>query len=1207
MKLFPLLKRNNAPGTGGPSFFPLRECRPGLGRRLRFETLEDRRLLTVGTTPADYSENSFFADSICLESATPKITAAVHSSLVLSVADLEPVLPGATCTLTVKYHVENAENTTLNDFSLRIYFDSTYIQTVKKSDTYASQHGFTEVQSPFNQLPDISVSCANSPKQPISSVLYSDTTGDFETDTNYYVECSWVLLENNCLPLTTFDRTLVSLTFTVQDAATVTNAAAMTFYFTGIITTPTASWSKPDTASTTVSVIGKLPTIDPPTLTKTDRCDEVTVSWKSVDGAAGYKLEYWPSGDSAHPTTVVDSFTGTTWLVTDLSPNTLYYFKVTAKSPYGSDYHSTSQNSMTTDPAIYDLCVKAAGTLSTQSVGSGDTLTISNFGVKNLGNYASGDFTVSFYASTDSQITAADTLLGTLDATSVAFGESVTLSSDPLSTESLAPGKTYYIGWIINKTNDSDLTNNTARLEKTLYKKLTLTGVSITGTVQFNQTLTAKITADGTLSNKTVTYQWYRGETAIALATGSTYQITTSDVGFTLKVTATGSDDYNTTTVTSTPTADVPKIPLDPPTLTFGTITPNSIAVTVGTVTNAAGYLTQYALNKDFDNAKTLTDSTLTGLLPNTTYYFRTKALGDTIYADSDWSDTQNAKTEKITLTGVTITGTAQFNQTLTAKITADGTLSNKTVTYQWYRGETVIDGATGSTYQITTSDVGFTLKVTATGSDDYNATTVTSAPTTAVPKIPLDPPTLTFGTITPNSIAVTVGTVTNAAGYLTQYALNKDFDNAKTLTDSTLTGLLPNTTYYFRTKALGDTVYETSDWSDTQNAKTEKITLTGVTISGTAQVGQTLIAVLEPDGAIATYQWYRDNMAIDGANESFYKLQIADADHTIHVVATGTDHSTGEAASAPTAAVTRTPYCFAQDVYTASPYGDIYITVREPDSELTYLFDLDGDGDYEKSVERGFETLGFYVSVSDRLAADAYNIRVRTIDSQGYSSPSADAQVRVIFSPTLTVLRSLRQDGQILLLNLGITGSRTIASWSINWGDSSPQVYDQISNRLSAIHYYGAVQEATDVTVTVTDICGETYSFVAARHSVTISPSQNAPKFSLPQSAEPGIAPVEDAAVWARFNPQTIQESVVRWNVSGRANECAPSEGAGEISANVLDTIFDDLPAAAFWEQETFGADSITAADWLEPFWSDSKNDSPSEPLETAFDLWLE
>ncbi|MFZ4524873.1 MAG: beta strand repeat-containing protein [Chlorobium sp.] len=87
----------------------------------------------------------------------------------------------------------------------------------------------------------------------------------------------------------------------------------------------------------------------------------------------------------------------------------------------------------------------------------------------------------------------------------------------------------------------------------------------------------------------------------------------------------------------------------------------------------------------------------------------------------------------------VTITGTPKTGETLTALNSledSDGLLG--TISYQWYRGSDTTSVATGSSYTLTSSDVGQTIKVAASYDDGLgNTESLTSSATTAVLKVP--------------------------------------------------------------------------------------------------------------------------------------------------------------------------------------------------------------------------------------------------------------------------------------------------------------------------------------------------------------------------------------------------------------------------------------------------------------------------------------
>ena len=126
-----------------------------------------------------------------------------------------------------------------------------------------------------------------------------------------------------------------------------------------------------------------------------------------------------------------------------------------------------------------------------------------------------------------------------------------------------------------------------------------------------------------------------------------------------------------------------------------------------------------------------------------------------------------------------------------------------------------------------------------------------------------------------------------------------------------------PSTPGTYTYKACVDSVAGESD--TTNNCRSVAITLTNnlatgaPTISGTAQVGQTLTAstsdIADTDGLTNvsySYQWLADDTEIDGATSSTYTVQSTDTDKVIKVRVTFTDDVGNEESltSAATAAV---------------------------------------------------------------------------------------------------------------------------------------------------------------------------------------------------------------------------------------------------------------------------------------------------------------
>ena len=136
---------------------------------------------------------------------------------------------------------------------------------------------------------------------------------------------------------------------------------------------------------------------------------------------------------------------------------------------------------------------------------SGGKFTLSNVTIKNVGNGdAPAGFRIDFYASTDTSITTADTLLfaGTTNA-GLEAGESITFGVPDISVEGLIAGQSYYIGWIVSDVNGETVTsNNTAYCSSKITVPIPALAPDITATVGGN--VTTPSGGKFTLSNVTI-------------------------------------------------------------------------------------------------------------------------------------------------------------------------------------------------------------------------------------------------------------------------------------------------------------------------------------------------------------------------------------------------------------------------------------------------------------------------------------------------------------------------------------------------------------------------------------------------------------------------------------------------------------------------------------------------------------------------------
>ena len=299
---------------------------------------------------------------------------------------------------------------------------------------------------------------------------------------------------------------------------------------------------------------------------------------------------------------------------------------------------------------------------------------------------------------------------------------------------------------------------------------------TISGTPQVDQTLTADTSpiddGDG-LTNVSYRYQWSAGGSDIGGATGSTYTLTASEQGQTIQVRVTFTDDAdNEETLTSEATVAVAAAASAPPltaafqdlpdshdgstTFTFRVLFSEDVGISYVNMRDDAFSLSEGGVTgaRRVDGRSDLweitvepdDDSDVGITLPAN----RSCATTGAICTRED-SPRQLTNSPTATVTGPaeappsntsaagapTISGAPQVEQTLTAdtsSITDEDGLTNVSYSYQWIAGGSDIAGATGSTYTLTSSEQGQTVRVRVTFTDDAdNEETLTSAATVAV------------------------------------------------------------------------------------------------------------------------------------------------------------------------------------------------------------------------------------------------------------------------------------------------------------------------------------------------------------------------------------------------------------------------------------------------------------------------------------------
>jgi hypothetical protein len=472
----------------------------------------------------------------------------------------------------------------------------------------------------------------------------------------------------------------------------------------------------------------------------------------------------------------------------------------------------------------------------------------------------------------------------------------------------------------------------------------------------------------------------------ISGAIGSTYTAAETDEGHALRVVATSTDsDGSGTSATSAATAAVVDIA---PTL----------SVTVSGTAQEGQTLTASAVANDADAVVTyqwqsLTGTTWSNISGATTSTFvvgeaneghQLRVVATSTDSDGSGTSANSAATAAVTDVAPTLTvsvsGNAVEGSTLTATAQATSDSDGGTTTYQWQSltGSTWsnISGATGSTYHVAETDEGHQLRVSATFVDDTGrSVSAASSPTAAVTDIA---PTLsvTVSGTAKEGQTLTATAVANDADAVVTYQWQSlsgtTWSNISGATASTYVVTEANETHQLRVVATSTD----SDGSGTSanSAATAAVTdiapTLSVTVSGTAQEGQTLTAtaVANDGDVVVKYQWQSLSGStwsnISGATGSTYKIAESNEGHQLRVVATSTDTdgSGTSANSAATAAVTDAPptLTISNHAITVAAGGSVALPITEAsfDSDDTLTVTITGLTSYETVTDKHDSTV---------------------------------------------------------------------------------------------------------------------------------------------------------------------------------------------------------------------------------------------------------
>lgn len=396
---------------------------------------------------------------------------------------------------------------------------------------------------------------------------------------------------------------------------------------------------------------------------------------------------------------------------------------------------------------------------------------------------------------------------------------------------------------------------------------LSITTQPASQTVTTGQTATFMVAATG---SGTLTYQWKKNGTAISGATGSSYTTpatTTSDSGSSFGVVVTdtsGSVNSNAATLTVTAAPVAPSITAQPASQTVIARQTATFSVTAsGTATLSYQWKKNGTIISGATSSSYTTPATQSSDSGSSFAVTVTNSLGNI---------TSNAATLTVnvppSITTQPISRTVTVGQTATFSVTAAGT---GTLTYQWAKNGTVINGATSASYTTpaaVASDNGASFTVTVTG----NAGTVTSnaalLAVNAPPSITTQP---ASQTVTAGQTATFSVTATGTATLTYQWAKNGTAIGGATAASYTTPATLAGDNGSSFTVTITNSVSSVTSKAASLTVNVPPA-ITSQPANQSVTAGQTATFTVAATGSgTLSYQWKKNGTVISGATAASY------------------------------------------------------------------------------------------------------------------------------------------------------------------------------------------------------------------------------------------------------------------------------------------------------------------------------------------------
>jgi len=659
--------------------------------------------------------------------------------------------------------------------------------------------------------------------------------------------------------------------------------------------------------------------------------------------------------------------------------------------------------------------------------------------------------------------------------------------------------------------------------------------VTISGTPQVGQVLTASASGVSP-TGSAVVWQWSRDGVAISGATGQSYTLVAADGGHQVSVRGTvGGTASATSTAVNVEAAPVP--------LTSIGLDHSSLSLTMGDT----GALTVSYSPSDTTDDKTVVWSTSDSAVATVAGGVVTaKGAGSATITATVGTHTATCfvtvSQVTPTISSVIASGTLEVGQTLTA-IASGVSPSGAKLSWQWARDGVPIVGETSNTHVITQDDVDHALSVTATVNGSVSATSepiMIQTPLIITPTIWVNQVELPMVTGESFTLVVSHNPEVVSDDAIPMWASTDS--TIATVSNGVVTALRPGQAMITVQVGIYTAVSSVTVTDPVNVPSIGAVTLDWDGLLVGNSISATSIGV-SPVGATVTWQWYRDNVLIEGATSNPHVIVIADLGHQLS--ARGTVNGSASATSWAILVPGVPPSIYTATI-SGSPIVGQMLTAGASGANL------DGVDVAWQWLRDGSPISGATGQSYTLVAADAgHQVSVRgTVDGSAWATSDAVsvASAPVTLAISSVAISGIPQVGQVLTATasgVSPTGSEVVWQWL---RDGSP-----ISGATSQSYTLVAADAGHQISVRGT--VGGSASATSTSVSVTaapVAPSIGSVAISgIPQVGQvltataSGVTPTGSAVTW-----QWLRDGVAINGATSQSYTMVAADAGHQISA---------------------------------------------------------